>query len=79
MLFESKCLIKIFFNMNRFKIMLALWIVLLGWCAFISVSPHMNAIAIGLAFVGSMVWFAHIEKKMNKNELRTFNRLRNVF
>ena len=64
--------------MNRYKIMFALWGVLLGWCAFISASPYMNGIVIAFAFVGSMVWFGHIEKNMNKSELRFFNNLRNI-
>ena len=65
--------------MNRFKVIFALWVVLLVWCAFFSTSTHMNVIVIAFAFMGSLVWFAHIEKKMNKNELRTFNSLRNIF
>ena len=65
--------------MNRFKILFTLWVVLLAWCDFFSASPHMNIIIIAFAFIGSLVWFDHIENTMNDSELKTFNILRNIF
>lgn len=65
--------------MNRYKNMLGIWMCLLSWCIFVSASIYVNGIVIAFAFVGSMVWFGHIEKSMNESELRTFNTLRNIF
>ena len=69
-----RCFLK-FSDMNRFKVIFALWVVLLAWCVFISTSTHMNVIVIVFAFLGSLVWFAHIEENMNENEVKFLEKL----
>ena len=36
---------------------------------------HMNVIVIAFAFLGSLVWFAHIEENMNENEVKFLEKL----
>ena len=64
---------------NRFKVLFALWAILLGYCAFISTNVYFNAFAIFFGFCALICGFAYVEENMNEKEERFFNNLANVF
>ena len=64
--------------MNRFKITLILWCVLLTFC-IVSRNALINGALIGGGFVATLLTFSYIVKNMNKNELTFFNNLLRIF
>lgn len=64
--------------MNRFKITLLLWCVLLTFCIMCS-NTLVNGALIGGGFVATLLAFSYIVKNMNKNELTFFNNLLRIF
>ena len=66
-------------NINRFKILFALWAILLGYCALISTNAYINVIMIVLGFCAFILGFAYIEEHMTEKEKRFFNKLGNDF
>lgn len=66
-------------NINRFKILFALWAILLAYCIFVSTSVHFNAIAIFCGSYALILGFAYVEDNMNEKEKTFFNKLFNKF
>lgn len=60
---------------NRFKVLIILWILTIGWCCFFSSSTYINLIVIVLGFFAMILGFGYVESNMNKKELRTFKKL----
>ena len=66
-------------KVNRFKVLFAVWALLLAYCAFVSTNVYFNVCAI---FGGScaLIWgFACIAENMNEKEKRFFNRIAKTF
>lgn len=66
-------------KINRFKVMFALWAMLLAYCTFISTNVYFNAVII---FVGAMLTIlacAHICETMTEKEETFFNKLGTFF
>ena len=59
---------------NRFIVIISLWAMLLGFCAFVSTNVYLNAIVLSLGFCAALVGFAYVEENMNEKELRFFNK-----
>lgn len=66
-------------QINRFKVLIALWAILLGYCAFISTNVYFNAIALFFGLCALILGFAYVEEDMNEKEERFFNNLGNEF
>lgn len=64
---------------NRFKVIFALWVMLLGFCAFVSNNPYFNAFVLFFGFLFAILGFAYVLENMTERESRFFNRLINVF
>lgn len=63
--------------MNRFKVIFAIWLVILAFCVVCS-NPYVNCgIIVTMLFI-SIFAYGHIEKTANKSELRFINELRNL-
>jgi hypothetical protein len=69
---------KIQTDMNRFKILIGMWVSILAYCVFFSHDVTFNAIAISLGFIGMLIGFVHVERNMTKKELRFFNKYINI-
>lgn len=59
---------------NRFMVIISLWVMLLGFCAFVSTNVYLNAIVLFFGFCAALVGFAYVEENMNEKELRFFNK-----
>ena len=66
-------------QINRFKVLIALWAILLGYCAFISTNVYFNAFVLFFGFCALILGFAYVEEDMNEKEERFFNNLGNEF
>ena len=66
-------------QINRFKVLIALWAILLGYCAFISTNVYFNAIALFFGLCALILGFAYVEEDMTEKEERFFNNLGNEF
>lgn len=66
-------------NINRFKVLIALWAILLGYCALISTNVYFNAIALFFGLCALILGFAYVEEHMTEKEERFFNNLGNKF
>ena len=66
-------------KINRFKVLFALWAILLGYCAFFSTNVYFNVCAIFVGFHALICGFCFVEKNMNKKEERFFNNMLNIF
>ena len=66
-------------QINRFKVLIALWAILLGYCALISTNVYFNAIALFFGFCALICGFAYVEEHMTEKEERFFNNLSNKF
>ena len=66
-------------QINRFKVLIALWAILLGYCAFISTNVYFNAIALFFGLCALILGFAYVEDDMTEKEERFFNNLGNEF
>jgi len=66
-------------KINRFKVLFALWAILLGYCAFISTNVYFNACAIFVGFCALICGFCYVEEHMNEKEERFFNNTLNIF
>ena len=64
---------------NRFKVIFALWVMLLGFCAFVSNNPYFNAFVIFFGFLFAILCAAYVLENMTEKESRFFNRLINIF
>lgn len=62
-------------HVNRFKVLFALWAILLGYCALICTNEVINIILIVLGFCAFILGFAYIEEHMTEKEKRFFNKL----
>lgn len=62
-------------QINRFKVLIALWAILLGYCAFISTNVYFNAIALFFGLCALILGFAYVEERMTEKEKRFFNNL----
>ena len=66
-------------QINRFKVLIALWAILLGYCALISTNVYLNAIVLFFGFCAALVGFAYVEEHMTEKEERFFNNLAKKF
>ena len=66
-------------NINRFKVLFAMWAFLLAYCAFISTNVYFNAIAIFGGLCALILGFAYVLDNMNGKEKRFFNRIAKTF
>lgn len=66
-------------NINRFKVLIALWAILLGYCALISTNVYFNAFALFFGFCALILGFSYVEEHMTEKEERFFNNLGNKF
>lgn len=66
-------------QINRFKVLIALWTILLGYCVFISTNVYFNAFVLFFSFCALILGFAYVEEDMNEKEERFFNNLGNEF
>ncbi len=64
---------------NRFKVIFALWVMLLGFCAFVSNNPYFNAFVLFFGFLFAILCAAYVLENMTEKESRFFNRLINIF
>lgn len=64
---------------NRFKVLLILWAIVLCYCVFISTDIYFNGIAIFCGFCAFVLGFAYVEKSMTENEERFFNKIIKLF
>lgn len=60
---------------NRFKVIFALWVMLLGFCAFVSNNAYFNAFVIFFGFLFAILCAAYVLENMTEKESRFFNRL----
>ena len=66
-------------QINRFKVLIALWTILLAYCVFISTNVYFNAFVLFFSFCALILGFAYIEDDMTEKEERFFNNLGNEF
>lgn len=66
-------------KINRFNIIFALWAIVLGWCAFVSVNPYLNEIVIFFAFLFVVCGIAYVDEHQNEKEEKFLNRLSRLF
>lgn len=66
-------------KINRFKVLFALWAILLGYCVFVSTDVYFNAIAIFCGSYALILGFAYVEDNMSEKEKTFFNKLVNKF
>ena len=66
-------------NINRFKVLFAMWAFLLAYCAFVSTNVYFNAFALFFGFCALILGFAYVEEHMTEKEERFFNNLANKF
>ena len=66
-------------QINRFKVLIALWTILLAYCVFISKNVYFNAFVLFFGFCALILGFAYIEDDMTEKEERFFNNLGNEF
>jgi uncharacterized membrane protein HdeD (DUF308 family) len=66
-------------QINRFKVLIALWAILLGYCALISTNVYFNAIALFIGLCALILGFAYVEEHMTEKEERFFNNLAKKF
>lgn len=59
---------------NRFILIIVLWVMLLGFCAFVSTNVYLNTIVLYFGFCAVLVGFAYVEENMNEKELRFYNK-----
>lgn len=64
---------------NRFKVIFALWVMLLGFCAFVSNNQYFNAFVIFFGFLSAILCAAYVLDNMTEKEERFFNNLANKF
>lgn len=66
-------------KINRFKVLFALWAVLIAYCAFISTNVYFDVTAIFLGILLFIGGVAYIEENMNEKEERFFNNFTSNF
>jgi uncharacterized membrane protein HdeD (DUF308 family) len=66
-------------NINRFKVLFAMWAVLLAYCALISTNVYFNAFALFFGLCALVLGFAHVGENMTEKEERFFNNLADEF
>jgi len=65
--------------MNRFFILLALWVVDMAFCAFVSTDVYFSGLALFFGFCALVLGFAYVMENMNEREKRFFNRVAKTF
>ena len=65
--------------MNRFKLILALWVALLGFCAFISTNVYVNDFLLFFGLCGVVYAFARVDENKNKKESIFINKWESFF
>lgn len=66
-------------KINRFKVLFALWAILLGYCAFINTNVHFIVIAVFFGYCALVLGFAYVLDNMNEKEKRFFNKIVKTF
>lgn len=66
-------------QINRFKVLIALWAILLGYCALISTNVYFNGFVLFFGFCALCLGFAYVEKHMTEKEERFFNNIAKKF
>ena len=65
-------------KVNRFYILFALWIMLLGWCVT-NENVHINAFVLFFGFLFLLYGFAYIDENKNEKEKKFTEKLENIF
>lgn len=65
--------------MNRFYILLLLWVADMAYCAFVSTDVYFNALALFFGYCALVLGFAYVMDNMNAKEKRFFNRVARTF
>lgn len=65
-------------KVNRFYILFALWIMLLGWCVT-NENVYINAFVLFFGFLFLLCGFAYIDENKNEKEEKYTEKLENIF
>ncbi len=65
-------------KINRYYILLALWVTLLGWCVT-NENVYINAFVLFFGFLFVVCGFGYVEEHMNEKEETFFNNLVSKF
>ena len=65
-------------KVNRFYILFALWIMLLGWCVT-NENVYINAFVLFFGFLFLLCGFAYIVENKNEKEKKFTEKLENIF